>query len=261
MPKPQGTATVPFTTRLRPIEDAVLEYMGGPGGRSIMLRKMIWYFVEHSDVFDTQGFEKYVRVAQRPRVRSRMGEALLAEVKALAEAQGKAHWPIGQMSFLSAQGVGVWIKRRQESGGDRPKRSTGARVRAVECRRCVTMQPVHWALLGYYAQQKRHGRGEMLSELLTAMLRFDDSSDVKSDVRTYVRDVARRDEKNPKGRDILASQVEELLDGWAKEATGGVLPASRNANGACIAPRDLLWGRVKRYISRVPQIAGQRGAR
>jgi hypothetical protein len=82
--------------------------------------------------------------------------------------------------------------------------------------RSVSLQPVHWALMGYYAHQKHQTRSEMLRELITAVFDFDEGFDPK-DFRRYVNEVAAPEETNPKARDVLASQVDELLDRRAKK--------------------------------------------
>jgi hypothetical protein len=115
MSKPRGSATVICHTRLRPIENAVLEYMGGPNGRSNVLRQMVWYFVEHSESFDPVGFEGYVRTALLPSAGPEEGKALLAEVEKIAKDRQLSATPVTKKSFISAEGVGAWLKKRQES--------------------------------------------------------------------------------------------------------------------------------------------------
>ena len=115
MTRPKSAATVLCHTRLRPIENAVLEYMGGPSGRGNVLRQMVWYFVEHSESFDPEGFEKYVRAALLPQAGPEEGKALLAEVDRIANDRKVSAAPVGKKSFISAEGVGAWLKKRQES--------------------------------------------------------------------------------------------------------------------------------------------------
>ena len=82
--------------------------------------------------------------------------------------------------------------------------------------RSVTMQPVHWALLGFYAHAKHQTRSELIRELVTAVFDFDEDFDPKA-FRKYGKEVATPEETNPKVRDILASQVEELIERRAKK--------------------------------------------
>jgi hypothetical protein len=115
MSRPRGSATVICHTRLRPIENAILEYMGGSNGRSNVLRQMVWYFVEHSENFDPAGFEEYVRAALLPGVGPEEGKALLAEVARIVEDRKKSVTIATKKSFISAEGVGAWLKKRQAS--------------------------------------------------------------------------------------------------------------------------------------------------
>jgi hypothetical protein len=114
MTRPKSAATVICHTRLRPIENAALEFMGGPSGRGNVLRQMVRYFIENSEGFDAEAFEKYVRTAMIPNVGPEEGKALLAEAESIVEERRVANKPATKKSFISAEGVGAWLKQRKE---------------------------------------------------------------------------------------------------------------------------------------------------
>jgi hypothetical protein len=89
--------------------------MGGPNGRGAVLRQLVWYFVEHSDAFDAEGFDTYVRAALLPQVGSEEGKALMAEVQQIMEDRERARSAPPRKSFLSPEGVGAWLKKRQQT--------------------------------------------------------------------------------------------------------------------------------------------------
>ena len=68
---------------------------------------MVWYFVEHSESFDPDGFEKYVRTALLSQAGPEEGLALLAEVEKIAEDRKQAATVAAKKSFISAEGAGA----------------------------------------------------------------------------------------------------------------------------------------------------------
>ena len=74
----------------------------------------------------------------------------------------------------------------------------------------VTMQPVHWAVMGWYAKRKGQNRSETLRQIIQAIVDHDDTFDAKA-FRQYVTDEVLREEPDGRARDVLEAQVDELV--------------------------------------------------
>jgi len=72
------------------------------------------------------------------------------------------------------------------------------------------LQPIHWALLGYYAKRRGKTRSDTLRELIEMVAERDKSFDAKS-FRDFVLKELIEEERDPDARDVLRAQVEEFV--------------------------------------------------
>ena len=74
----------------------------------------------------------------------------------------------------------------------------------------MNLQPIHWALLGYYAKRRGKTRSDTLRELIEMVAARDSSFDAKG-FRDFVLKELIEEERDPDARDVLRAQVEEFV--------------------------------------------------
>jgi macrodomain Ter protein organizer (MatP/YcbG family) len=73
----------------------------------------------------------------------------------------------------------------------------------------MNLQPIHWALLGYYAKRRNKTRSDTLRELIEMVAERDKTFDVKG-FKDFVLKELIEEERDPDARDVLRAQVEEF---------------------------------------------------
>jgi hypothetical protein len=74
----------------------------------------------------------------------------------------------------------------------------------------MNLQPIHWALLGYYAKRRGKTRSDTLRELIEMVAARDPSFDLKGFKDFALKELI-EEERDPDGRDVLRAQVEEFV--------------------------------------------------
>ena len=73
----------------------------------------------------------------------------------------------------------------------------------------MNLQPIHWALLGYYAKRRGKTRSDTLRELIEMVAARDKTFDAKS-FKDFVLKELIEEERDPDARDVLRAQVNEF---------------------------------------------------
>ena len=73
----------------------------------------------------------------------------------------------------------------------------------------MNLQPIHWALLGYYAKRRNKTRSDTLRELIEMVAERDKTFDAKG-FKEFVLKELIDEERDPDARDVLRAQVEEF---------------------------------------------------
>ena len=74
----------------------------------------------------------------------------------------------------------------------------------------MMLQPIHWALLGYYAKRRGKTRSDTLRELIEMVAERDKTFDAKG-FKNFVLKELIEEERDPDARDVLRAQVEEFV--------------------------------------------------
>ncbi len=74
----------------------------------------------------------------------------------------------------------------------------------------LNVQPLHWALLAYYAKARGKSRSETVRELVELVALRDKSFDPKA-FKDFVTKELMGEEKDPGARDVLKAQVDEYV--------------------------------------------------
>ena len=82
----------------------------------------------------------------------------------------------------------------------------------------MTLQPLHWALMAFYAKRRNKSRSETLRELIQAVVDRDKTFDPKA-FKQFVVGELMNEESDAEGRDVLKAQVEEFVRERGKAQT------------------------------------------
>src|SRR5258706_15842589 len=74
----------------------------------------------------------------------------------------------------------------------------------------MTLQPLHWALMAFYAKRRNKTRSETLRELIQAVVEHDKTFDGKA-FKQFVTTELIHEESDEQAREVLASQVQEFI--------------------------------------------------
>ena len=79
----------------------------------------------------------------------------------------------------------------------------------------MTLQPLHWAFMAFYAKRRNKSRSETLRELIQAVVERDRTFDAKAFKRFVMKELI-NEESDAEARDVLRAQVDQFVKEWAK---------------------------------------------
>lgn len=74
----------------------------------------------------------------------------------------------------------------------------------------MILQPLHWALVAYYAKRRGQRRSELLRQLIQTVVDHDKTFDAKA-FKEFVMKELMEEEKDARAKDVLAAQTEEFV--------------------------------------------------
>ena len=74
----------------------------------------------------------------------------------------------------------------------------------------MILQPLHWALVAYYAKRRGQRRSELLRQLIQTVVDHDKTFDPKA-FKEFVMKELMEEENDGRARDVLVAQTEEFV--------------------------------------------------
>ena len=78
----------------------------------------------------------------------------------------------------------------------------------------ISVQPLHWALMSYYAKSRGESRSDALRKLIEAVIEWEDNFDAAA-FKTFVMNELAPEETDVEARDLLLSQVDKFVRTWS----------------------------------------------